>query len=282
VPPRKLRSISPTEPDAVHPRMSRSMSPVPLTRSDYNTDVLPPGWEKKTDESTGRAFYVNHELKTFSWAQLESQDQVVRPTIQIPNKELSTKSAINSDMPPVMPQSSFRSLFQSHSIQPFTERPCSPFWPSISRTASASTPTRNAQKPSPRVFAGSPSVGLSEEPKSQEVLGYPLGPSPLRTASAVSRTASATGQSLRKLSCVSEVEPSHKGLSSCPPQRLSSSPHNFTTRSSSPHNFTTRSSSASPVPKVQMNAACARHPSQYVLWDTLSEADIGRSVRYVF
>jgi hypothetical protein len=28
---------------------------------------LPPGWEKKHDEVSGKVFYVNHELKTFSW-----------------------------------------------------------------------------------------------------------------------------------------------------------------------------------------------------------------------
>ena len=28
---------------------------------------LPPGWEKKMDETSGKVFYVNHQLKTFSW-----------------------------------------------------------------------------------------------------------------------------------------------------------------------------------------------------------------------
>jgi hypothetical protein len=28
---------------------------------------LPPGWERKVDDATGKTFYVNHELKTFSW-----------------------------------------------------------------------------------------------------------------------------------------------------------------------------------------------------------------------
>ena len=29
---------------------------------------LPPGWVQETDPSSGRVYYVNHTLKTFSWA----------------------------------------------------------------------------------------------------------------------------------------------------------------------------------------------------------------------
>jgi hypothetical protein len=36
------------------------------TVKEQNPD-LPPGWERKTDETSGKTFYVNHDLKTFSW-----------------------------------------------------------------------------------------------------------------------------------------------------------------------------------------------------------------------
>ena len=31
------------------------------------TEALPPGWELKIDQPTGRKFYVNHQLKAISW-----------------------------------------------------------------------------------------------------------------------------------------------------------------------------------------------------------------------
>ena len=34
---------------------------------DNTFQPLPPGWEKKRDASTGKVFYVNHELKLRSW-----------------------------------------------------------------------------------------------------------------------------------------------------------------------------------------------------------------------
>jgi len=49
---------------------SKSNSPKPSPARSIPNDsvILPPGWVTEVDPSSGRTYYVNHSLKTFSWA----------------------------------------------------------------------------------------------------------------------------------------------------------------------------------------------------------------------
>jgi len=47
---------------------ARAGSPSILAAPRDDQIVLPPGWVVEVDPSTGRTYYVNHTLKTFSWA----------------------------------------------------------------------------------------------------------------------------------------------------------------------------------------------------------------------
>ena len=47
---------------------ARAGSPSILAAPRDDQIVLPPGWVVEVDSSTGRTYYVNHTLKTFSWA----------------------------------------------------------------------------------------------------------------------------------------------------------------------------------------------------------------------
>ena len=48
---------------------SPSVTPKQVLADNTNLEVfLPPGWVVEVDPSTGRTYYVNHHLKTFSWA----------------------------------------------------------------------------------------------------------------------------------------------------------------------------------------------------------------------
>jgi len=82
--PRKSRSSSPS----LQPKNSGSSSPslqpknsgrpsspslqpkkISLEQSPQQDPiVLPPGWVTEVDSSSGRTYFVNHALKTFSWA----------------------------------------------------------------------------------------------------------------------------------------------------------------------------------------------------------------------
>ena len=68
---------------------------------------LPAGWEKKLDDATGKFFYVNHELKTFSWvAPPKSQAQAPPssgpplPPEQPPESSRLVQASPPAHMPP--------------------------------------------------------------------------------------------------------------------------------------------------------------------------------------
>jgi len=62
----KIRGISNSPKISPVQRNSPKLSPV---QSPQDQIVLPPGWVVEVDPSSGRTYYVNHTLKTFSWAQ---------------------------------------------------------------------------------------------------------------------------------------------------------------------------------------------------------------------
>jgi hypothetical protein len=81
---RRSKSNSPQlGPKSASPPMAPKPASPQMVPQQHEPVVLPPGWVVEVDPSSGRTYYVNHTLKTFSWA---------RPASKVPSNSHHTTS----------------------------------------------------------------------------------------------------------------------------------------------------------------------------------------------